>query len=906
MSQIFTTEAQVQSIINSIVTGQRNSAGGLVGLLPNGQIDPKFLVDSLAVGNGGAITTADTPPTDAVERVYFPSEDGTYTNFDGITVTLSDGLNLIIGSDGNGFTKVVVPIDLAGYATTGDIADFLPKTGTTLTIGAGVNLLDPDSVQLGIINADGSLTASTIRVYSSFILVKPLTGYYMGSQSLNEGYYNVAEYDIDFNVVAGGGTNTRAQTFTTKATTRFVVVTVRPNMLDSFIVKEGVDAAAFVAFVPKRTLDPRLEMFDENIPNSILRKNDLVITVAGGLNLFDLSTVRQGIIDKDGIFTTNAQRVYSSFILVEPSTTYHNRSASLSESFYNLAEYDENFDHLPGTGTDTRLATFTTSANTRFIIVTVRPAMLADYMFVKGSVGVSFEPFQPKILISPTMKILPESIPDIYLKKTDTLDQENLSFAEISFGRNLFNINDPENELGKFITTSGGIGTNAIYNATHFIPVEAGETYRLSYKHNIAWYDASKTFISGSASSDTNRTQTAPAGAVFLRCTVLLASWDQFQVEIGTVSTDFEPWRQFFLFKNVKAEISENVPDQTLIFLPPEIYVAVGRTIEIYNAQCFYAGNLGDYHFFWSGVGFSMKRKWTMTGVAPGTHTLTLQVYDKNRLPVATAQTTVKVVAATIDTPFSVCPIGDSLTNAKAWLGEVRSLSANAISWTGTRFNGTTIGSALTHEGRSGWRASDYLINASYTFDANGEAGIDGRLQSLNPFFNPNTSQFDFAYYKSNYNKNPDRILLFLGTNGIAINPAPNAGNIKAIVDGIRATDATIKIYVSFTLFRSNQDGIGKQFGTDGFIANTRWKLEEDFKVFALQLAVYDLLKNYNNLFFVPLSLCHDSEFNYGAVQTPVNPRAAQVEFLPVESVHPQNQGYMQIADIVFSVLAGT
>lgn len=53
----------------------------------------------------------------------------------------------------------------------------------------------------------------------------------------------------------------------------------------------------------------------------------------------------------------------------------------------------------------------------------------------------------------------------------------------------------------------------------------------------------------------------------------------------------------------------------------------------------------------------------------------------------------------------------------------------------------------------------------------------------------------------------------------------------------------------------------------------------------------------------VNLALTHDSEYNFGAVETPVNPRATQKELMPIESVHPQTQGYYQMADVMYSAI---
>src|SRR5690606_39224682 len=68
----------------------------------------------------GIPKSADTdtvfPPGDP--GFYLPTEDGTY---DGVTVDLSEGVNYLIW-DGASLSKIVYPIDLAGYATTAQVA----------------------------------------------------------------------------------------------------------------------------------------------------------------------------------------------------------------------------------------------------------------------------------------------------------------------------------------------------------------------------------------------------------------------------------------------------------------------------------------------------------------------------------------------------------------------------------------------------------------------------------------------------------------------------------------------------------------------------------------------------------------------------------------------------------------
>jgi hypothetical protein len=373
-----------------------------------------------------------------------------------------------------------------------------------------------------------------------------------------------------------------------------------------------------------------------------------------------------------------------------------------------------------------------------------------------------------------------------------------------------------------------------------------------------------------------------------------------FQFEKGTVPTDYEPFG--FRISTLLSPISKG--DDFLLFLPSEICIAVGRTIEIYNSQVCWTGNLNNYHFKWEcDIGKAMKRKWSCTGVSAkiGNHTLTCTVFNNNMVQVAKATTTVKVVANTIATAKKILPIGDSLTNGKPWLSEVRNLSSNQFSFVGTRWNGDVQGGYLNHEGRSGATAGWYLANSTYTYENNG-------VGQNNPFWNATTSKFDFNYYKTTYNITPDAIQIFLGTNGIALDSTQNVNDIKGIVDGIRSADANIPIYVVFTLYRGDQNGLGNQLSTDGYSAGSGvWKLEEDRKVYNLMVALYNALNAYTNLYFIPISLIHDSENNFKSnTATPVNPRSSMTEVIDAEATHPspRNDGYYQMADIMFSTYA--
>jgi hypothetical protein len=367
-----------------------------------------------------------------------------------------------------------------------------------------------------------------------------------------------------------------------------------------------------------------------------------------------------------------------------------------------------------------------------------------------------------------------------------------------------------------------------------------------------------------------------------------------------------------------------------------------------------------------------MKRKWTYTGTTPkiGSYPATLTVYDNNMNSVATISTTIKVVDNVITNPIKLLGLGDSLWNGKPSLAELRALSNNQITLVGTKgvaplqhegYSGWTSGTFLTAMNNDNYQGTQYTVsvtgiitvptvNKEYTINgykfkvlstnitsgtgtitlsrinlgsislANGTLiAVDSVLVGdnnipytsatsvpMNPFWDG--TRFNYAYYKVQTGVVPDAIQLYLGTNGILLDPTANAINIKRIVDYIRQDDATIPIFVVNTLYRGDQNGIGNQTSSDGFSAGSGvWKLEEDRKVFNLMVKVNELLKDYTNLHFVPIALTHDSEYNFKS-PTPVtvNPRSTITEIQDSEATHPSGNeaGYLQMADAMFSTMA--
>jgi len=542
--------------------------------------------------------------------------------------------------------------------------------------------------------------------------------------------------------------------------------------------------------------------------------------------------------------------------------------------------------------------TITAPTNARFLRVTILISNLGSNLcqIEKGEVQTPYSPYgqyTSKYLQVKEDNLLDGSVSNNKLGK-NSVSIDKVSFADVS--PNLFN---PNKAVDGYIDyTTGTVKSSTTYKSSDYTKVESNQQYVRNYSNQLAFYDANKLYISGIPwQSDGTATFTTPANCVYIRCTVKDVT--TFQLEKGSILSAFRP---FGSFKLPNLEIGNTTPivpkDEVQLFLPSEICIAVGRTIELYNSQVSWVGNIDNYHFKWEcDIGFAMQRKWSCKGATAnmGNHTLTCTVFDNNMQQVIQKSTTIKVVSNTINKNVNILYIGDSLSNKKPWIPELDTLSSGKIISAGTRSYVAENGKTYKHEGRSGFSAWSYLHEVAYSYEGEG----------VHPFWNPNTSSFDYNYYKTNTGVNPDIVQIYLGTNGMTLNPSPNADYIKQMVDLIRSSDASVPIYVAFTLYRGNQNGLGQQKSNDGYSAASGvWKLEEDRKVFNLMVKLNDLLKTYSNLYFIPISLTHDSEYNFGAVPTPVNPRAAQTEDLPVEATHPQTQGYLQMADIMFSTYA--
>ena len=465
--------------------------------------------------------------------------------------------------------------------------------------------------------------------------------------------------------------------------------------------------------------------------------------------------------------------------------------------------------------------------------------------------------------------------------------------------------------------TDGTFKDNTSYLRTDYEfvkPDTAYSSWRMIWKNGfniirVVFFDKDKKFISGR--KDNGCAFTTPSDAYYV---ILTYKNDENMTEkrMPMVCEGSDVPEKYLPYKNEYVNtitVTEYVKKEELkphAYMPDVIYCALGRTIDIYNNQvCIDADK---FHICWTcDIGFGEGRKFTVTPTEIGNHNLKLDIYNDANELLFTKTVILKVASAITSGSYTILPIGDSMTyGGTQWQIEVqKNLSNGSMTYVGTQKHDGR-GDIYYHEGYNGNTAYGFLNNAT--------------LRGLtNPFYNPDTSKFDWNYYKDTYSINPNIIQIELGTNdinGYTVDTAVE--NIAEMVDLVRKDDASIPIFICNAIYRSNQDGIAHQLNTQGYsMGNGVYKYGEDVKIQNLMIGLENRLADYKNVYFIPLALCHDSENNFGKKTIPLNSRSQETIVIPADSIHPNKTGedsstygydivgYLQFADVMYSTLCG-
>lgn len=470
--------------------------------------------------------------------------------------------------------------------------------------------------------------------------------------------------------------------------------------------------------------------------------------------------------------------------------------------------------------------------------------------------GAELSDFEEFFLKMRNLKVEIDPVSDIQL---NSLLIDKMKF--IKRGKNLFN--PDESTLGYYVNpTTGGLSENALYQVSEMIPTYGNEVSVQGIRF-YALYNRDGKYLAGE-SITTGKTITASSEHFWIRVSPTSGLEGAAQVEYGE-PTAFEPYAA--VLKGVKTESEfQSIPS---INLPSTIYATANKELVIFKNNILLEKG---YDFRW-GRGIQGELAYRETFDQVGDKRLSIEIYREGKL--ITSKSVLVKVNPPRSTPITAMMIGDSTvasattepaSEARLGYHMLQEMGTN-LKLVGTRGIGTS-----KHEGRGGWTAKDYRSNKT---DQTG----------TNPFYNPSTQDFDFAYYMENTNQDvPGLVFIQLGINDLfnystdeqAVTKADEFINdIKFIAANIKAYNSNIKIAYNIAIPPTEKIDVFAEVYAKNY-NQPQWRYKRNNSLLAEK--VIEELSSDNNLILNPI---------HKGINVFENIR---------DGVHPTDDGYKELA----------
>jgi lysophospholipase L1-like esterase len=337
--------------------------------------------------------------------------------------------------------------------------------------------------------------------------------------------------------------------------------------------------------------------------------------------------------------------------------------------------------------------------------------------------------------------------------------------------------------------------------------------------------------------------------------------------------------------------------------LPPIIYAVAGIKTNIYFDNIVLVKDTTAYQFkFTCDLGATHAKRWTLTATEQqlGDHPLSLQINASDGVPLAKADTIVRVIPekSKSQKPFKLLIIGDSLTHATTYCNEVARLLSqpNNPPWKmlGTH-KPTAAADGVAHEGYGGWTwqrfASHFEPNPDGTYKKRSSPFV---YQSSTGKPKLNVTKY---FNEERDGEIPDMIVVMLGINDCfsansndpaAINSRVDSmfGHADILLEALQSAAPKARIGICLTT-----PGNSRQ---EAFQANyqdryTRWGWKRiQHQLVQRQIAFVQSAQEQDEpLFIIATQLNLDTVNGY-----PIN-----------NGVHPNAAGYQQIGATIYAAI---
>jgi hypothetical protein len=263
-------------------------------------------------------------------------------------------------------------------------------------------------------------------------------------------------------------------------------------------------------------------------------------------NLFNKKTVTPNkAINNSGVISDSSSYSLSDFIPIKAGQTYIFKHAPWGGIWYTADK-----QYITGNTTNPQTA----PSNAAYFRMGIEKVYVDTQQMNEGTTLQPYQAFGTEF--HPDVKMLGDNLVEQSVPIT------KMNFYKLSTGLNMFNKNDPDTLIGKFVSvdvSSGtppyhaAIGNNAEYVLSHFIEVEENTAYINTSKSPFitnTFHDANKACIGKKSSSNSF---TTIAGTKYIRVNLLLTELDTNMVYKNTGAlVEFEPYTPMY-------ELSENI-----------------------------------------------------------------------------------------------------------------------------------------------------------------------------------------------------------------------------------------------------------------------------------------------------------------------------------------------------------
>lgn len=363
----------------------------------------------------------------------------------------------------------------------------------------------------------------------------------------------------------------------------------------------------------------------------------------------------------------------------------------------------------------------------------------------------------------------------------------------------------------------------------------------------------------------------------------------------------------------VVASLGTANPGPVRLILPSVIEAVPGQETNIYFDNIVCVIHPSHYAFdvtCHKGVQQAERWTWTPRVDDAGDHPLTVTVRDERNDVIATAESTVRVVAqhAGAGRAASLLCVGDSLTHASIYTEHLLMLSSKPgepeLTLVGSNGPGNEPG-RNRHEGYGGWTAKHFATH--YTGTARG--GVYAERGS--PFLyaaGDDAPRLDFERYCADVHggQAPDFVTIFLGCNDTfhALDESIEAVidemvvHLDALISAIRAFAPEARIGIMPPAPpAASQDAFGSNYGS----GQTRRQYKRNQHRDIERMTEHYGGREREGIYVVPIYLNLDAVHNYPTVSVPWNAHSPTRTDRQADGVHPAPEGYKQIGDSLYA-----